>query len=312
MKTTKFFTTMLAAMALTACSNEETINEGATNDRVALQVTSGIQTRAIGSTWQKDDAIGIYMLKAGGTVIAENATNKRYTTDAESNAFKAEDYETIYFPVDGSDVDFIAYYPQQTLTDGSMTINVSSQTSLPKIDLMTAKVQSADSKKYNKSQPNVAFNFSHKLTKIELNIAYGTGLTAKDLEGLTVEITNQRTKASYTPLTETLTLNTDQTPQAVTFNTAENGMTAEAILLPNSEVFNPQIANRQLVFTLKNPGVDGKTEVFRWSIIDEKDFKAGERNIYNITINRTGLTVTATIEDWNPGNGLNGEGGSAE
>lgn len=305
MKTTKFFTTMLAAMALTACSSEETINEGP-NDRVALQVTSGIQTRAIGSNWQKDDAIGIYMCEPGSTSVTEYAENKRYTTADGNSTFSATADQTIYFPVIDVDVDFIAYYPQQTLTDGLMTINMSSQTNLPKIDLMTAKVQSSESKKYNKNQPYVAFNFSHKLTKLELNIAAGTGLTDENLEGLTVEITNQRTKASYAPLFERPSLNSDKT-QAVTFNTAVDGKTAEAILLPNSADFNPIITGRQLVFTLKATG-----DKFYWAIPDTKEFKAGDRNIYNITINRSGVQVTATIEDWNNGNGENGENGSAE
>ncbi|ADV43792.1 fimbrillin family protein [Bacteroides helcogenes] len=299
---------MAAALLLLAgCGND---NETATpdgSDRVALQVTSGIQSRAIGSDWQAGDGIGIYMLKTGTSTITEAAENRLYTTavDGSNGGFTATADQTIYFPVDGSDVDFIAYYPQQTLTDGSMTIDVSSQESLPKIDLMTAKVQSADSKKYNKSQPNVAFNFSHKLTKIELNITNGTGLTPSDLAELTVEITKQCTAATYTPLTETLALTTGD-KKDVTLNTAADGTAAEAILLPNSDEFNPS-TDRELVFTLDKTG-----EKFRWTISGEKDFIAGDRNIYNITINRSGLEVTATIENWNLGNGEKGENGSAE
>lgn len=185
-----------------------------------------------------------------------------------------------------------------------MTISVSSQTDLPKIDLMTAKVKSSDSKKYNKNNSSVAFNFHHKLTKLELNITNGVGIVPADLKDLTVEITNQRTKASYTPLTETLALTTKDT-QNVTLETAADGTAAEAILLPNSTL-NPIIAGRELLFILTTG------EVFRYAIPEDKSFNAGDRNIYNITLNRTGVNVTATIEDWTPGNGAGGETGSAE
>lgn len=291
--------------ALAACNSDENLSAG-NDDRVALQVTSGIQSRAIGNTWQKDDAIGIYMVNAGTTAIAESAENRKYTTANGSSTFSATPDQVIYLPVDGSNVDFIAYYPQQDLTGGSMTIDVSDQSDLPKIDLMAAKAKSPADKPYNKENPLVAFHFYHKLTKLELNIDPGTGLTPADLEGLKVEITNQRTGASYAPLAETLTLTSSETTQNVTLNITTDGTAAEAILLPNSEEFNPRIAGRELVFTLKQTG-----EVFRWAIPEDKDFKAGERNLYNITVNRTGLTVTATIEDWNPGNG-EGESGSAE
>lgn len=309
MKTTKFFPILLAAMTLTACSNDETVNEVTSTDRVALQVTSGIQTRAIGNAWQANDAIGIYMLKAGETAIAESATNKCYTTADGNSAFTAATADqVIYFPVSGANVDFIAYYPQQALTDGVMTIDVSSQTNLPKIDLMAAKLQSTPQNPINKNYPAVALNFSHKLTKIELNITAGTGLTAADLAGLKVQITKQRTAATYTPLTEVLALS-NTSSQPVELNTATDGLTSSAILLPcgtDASSFNQAITGRELVFTLTS------AESFYYAIPDTKTFNAGDRNLYNITINRSGLEVTATIENWNPGNGENGENGSAE
>ena len=52
---------------------------------------------------------------------------------------------------------------------------------------------------------------------------------------------------------------------------------------------------------------------FNWdlnnSIADK--FEAGKKYVYDITVNRTGLGVTSTIEDWTPGNGENGEQGEA-
>jgi len=52
---------------------------------------------------------------------------------------------------------------------------------------------------------------------------------------------------------------------------------------------------------------------FNWdlnnSIADK--FEAGKKYVYDITVNRSRLDVTAIIEDWTPGNGENGEQGEA-
>ena len=53
-----FSAVVLAALLLTACQNDEEIMQ--TDTRVALQVTSGIQTRAYDDQWEENDDIGIF------------------------------------------------------------------------------------------------------------------------------------------------------------------------------------------------------------------------------------------------------------
>lgn len=157
----------------------------------------------------------------------------------------------------------------------------------------------------DKSAPGVAFNFHHLLTKLELVNTPGTGITASELEGMTVEITGQRTAASYDILFEAL--NVADALTTVTLNTSADGKKSAAILFPNTETtVNPIVPGRQLVFTLKTGG-----EKFYWNIPDDKSFNAGEKNIYTITINRSGLEVTSSITDWTSGNGT-GEEGNAQ
>lgn len=58
MKASKYLFLGMAALAFTACSNEEVINDGP----VAAQVSAGIegvQTRAAGTSWDSNDEIGI-------------------------------------------------------------------------------------------------------------------------------------------------------------------------------------------------------------------------------------------------------------
>ena len=298
-----------AALLLAGCGNDNGTETPESDGRVALQVNGGIETRATGTAWEKGDAIGIYMLKAGTTDISEEAENRRYSTADGSSTFATTAGQTIYFPIDGGTVDFRAYYPhRETLTDGVMALDVSSQTDLPAIDLMTAKVASTEAAPLDKNHPAVAFTFTHRLTKLELNITAGNGISASDLAGLKVEVTNQRTSGSYDPQFEAFGVDSDPV-QTVAMNTSADGTLAQAILLPTTAAdgINPIVAGREFIFTLQQTS----GEVFRWSVPDDKGFLAGDRNIYNITINRTSLTVTATIEDWNPGNG-SGDDGNAE
>lgn len=297
------------AALLAGCSNDTDTDTG--NDaRVSLQVSGGIniRTRAQDKDWDKGDAIGIYMVNAGSTDIAEESENRRYITAEGDGKFSPAPGKTIYFPIDGSTTDFLAYYPfEAALTNGPLPVDVSSQTDQTAIDLMTAKTVSTADKPLDKDHYKVSLAFTHRLTKLSLTIAAGNGIAAKDLAGLKVEITNQRAKGTYSPLSETFSV-TSEPVQTIALNTTASGTSAVAILLPTTEPegINPIVAGRQFVFTLAGTG-----EVFRWDIPDSKSFKQGDKNIYDITINRTSLDVTATIIDWNEGN-EGGEPGSAE
>ena len=297
MKGNKQSILMVAALLLLAgCSND---NEGAAtpegDGRVALEVSSGIESRAYDNKWESDDAIGIYMLKTGTATISEGAENRRYFTADGGSAFTATTEQTIYFPLDGSKVDFIAYYPyQKNLTNGAFTLDISTQTDLSAIDLMTAGTKTTEAEPLDKNHYKVHFKFAHRLTKLELNIGTGRGITTEDLKGLKVEVTKQRTSGSYDPQFETFGVDSEPV-QTVELNTNAGGTLAQAILLPTTAAdgINPIVTRREFLFTLKSTG-----EVFRWSVPDDKSFERGDKNIYNITINRSGVEVTATIEKW--------------
>lgn len=300
---TKIFSLMLcaAAMLLASCGSETETND-TTDSRVALQVSGGInvQSRASNAAWEAGDQIGIYMFAAGTTTIAEGARNIPYETKTDNGRFTPTS-AYIYFPIDGSNVDFHAWYPYKKVT--SWEADLTNQSSQAAIDLMTADAPSKNKAIYNKENPTVHCDFRHRLTKIVLNIAPGTGVTLADLTGLKVEITKQLKTVLYAPESDALSFTEEATD--ITLLTKTDGTSAEAILFPDNLIGNPT-AERQLVFTLPTT-----EEEFYWNIPNSKSFNAGEKNIYNITVNRTGLDVTSKITDWTPGNGA-GEPGSAE
>ena len=291
-----FSAVALATLLLTACQNDEETMQ--TDARVALQVTSGIQTRAYDATWEANDEIGIFGFTQGDAP-AQAYTNVRYVTTGGDGAF-TPDGTTIYLPTDGSSLDFVAYYPHTTdLENGIYTVDVENQSDLSTIDLMAAGTQTA-----NRSKNTVAFNFEHKLSKIVLTFKPGDGMALSELTGMKVQLTNQQTLATFdmTQPDGEVVVGTN-TPATLTLNTTDDGMSSEGIVLPSAN-FDSMTLHLELE--------DGGS-FFNWDLNNSKadKFEAGKKYVYDITVNKSRLDVTATIEDWAPGNGENGEQGEA-
>ena len=303
MKKQAFICVLLAAVLLPGCSEDGENTPQPTDGRVALEATSGIRmnTRAYDNTWEAGDAIGIYMLDDDMT---DGDGNHKYTTaeTAETGSFTAAEGRTLYFPVNGDARDFVAYYPyRETLKEGNVyTVDVKNQTPQKDIDLMgAAKVTGKD-----KTNPKVAFVFTHKLVKLAITLkADGTSLTDADLAGTTVSLSNQQTTATYNVVTGGEAVVTAGTPAEIALHT--DGLKAEGIVLPAEST-----AGMVLTFTV--PNLDN--QAFHWNVNSaekSKAFEAGSKYLYTITIGKAGVEVSSTVEDWTPGN-EGGETGTAE
>lgn len=314
MKTAQLSLSALLALtlSLTGCSNDENLPGGENDGRVAIRVSSNIDvtdgaskpgTRAANDAWEANDAIGIFMLN-GST--ADTYSNIAYTT-ADGNDTFAPQGTTIYLPVDGTSRDFVAYYPHQgRMTGSSYTVDLSDQSNQSAIDLMSSEKENGTNstvKGITKSAPAVKFRFHHRLCKLSLSIKAGTGLTAADLSGLTITLGGQKTAGTFDVVTSGAVTATGGGNQTVTLKTAADGQTSEAIVMPSDG-----FSGMALTFATINSGT------YKWDVSSTSatKFEAGKVYKFNITINKTGINVTATIEDWGAGNGESGENGSAE
>ncbi len=292
-----FSAVALATLLLTACQNDEETMQ--TDARVALQVTSGIQTRAYDATWEANDEIGIFGFTQGDAPT-QAYSNVRYVTKSGNGRF-TPDGTTIYLPTDDSYLDFVAYYPHTTdLENGIYTVDVEDQSDQSAIDLMAASKLSA-----NRSKNTVAFNFEHKLSKIVFNFAAGDAMEESELAGMTVQLTNQQTLATFnvTQPDGEVVVGTN-TPATLTLNTDADGRSSEGIVLPSAN-FGGMTLHLELA---------DESSFFNWDLNNSQNadkFEAGKKYVYDITVNRSRLDVTATITDWTPGNGENGEQGDA-
>ena len=284
-KMTKFFALALLAGAMVSCNTEDTASTTA-NGKVAVQFTGGISvdTRAAGQAWADGDKIGIFMIEAGKTlsadVIKEGVDNVCYQTSGSSAFSPISGGKTIFFPIDG-DVDFYSYYPQTTVNDYKVALNMANQTSQEAIDFMYAKKTGC-----NKATPQVDLKFNHMLSNLVLNVQPGNGLTEDDLNKLKVTIKDQNTTATFN-LADGV-ISGEGNPANIQMKTVKVGKKYEAILLPTKST------TREIEFDLDN----GHDAPFVWTMAT--DLKGG--NLYNYTtvkLTRTGVELSGTIKPWN-------------
>ncbi|GHU58759.1 hypothetical protein FACS189411_14700 [Bacteroidia bacterium] len=281
-----------AATGLTSCLNDETGNNN-NNEPVAVRFSSGIaevETRAYETTWAANDPVGIYMIGSSGTLTAANtlADNRQYTASAGATAnFSATAANTIYYPVSGDDVKFIAYYPYSSpLTNYVLPVDVSDQSSQSAIDVLYAPAGTAT---YNKSSGTVALPFEHKLVKLVFTISNGSGVTEALSNGISVAISGQQTAGELDLATGTVTPGTG-TAVAIT---ASGNATVEAIVLPNTSTTG-------MGFTFTN----GAAETFTGNIPAlSASWTGGNKYTYAVTLQKAGAVITGTIAAWGAGTG---------
>ena len=284
-KMTKFFALALLAGAMVSCSTEDTA-PSTQNDKVAVQFTGGISvnTRAAGVAWADGDRIGIFMTEAGKTlsadVIKEGVDNVCYQSNGSIAFSPVSGGKTVFFPIDG-DVDFYSYYPQTTVNEYKVALNVADQKSQEAIDFMYAKTTGC-----NKATPQVELKFNHQLCNLILNVQPGDGLTEDDLNKLKVTIKDQNTTATFN-LADGV-ISGEGNPDNIQMKAVQVGKIYEAILLPTAST------TREIEFNLNN----GHDAPFVWKM--DSELKGG--NLYNYTtvkLTRTSVDMTGTIESWN-------------
>ena len=284
-KMTKFFALALLAGAMVSCSTEDTA-PSTQNDKVAVQFTGGINvsTRAAGVAWTDGDRIGIFMTETNqplsANAIQEGVDNVCYQTNGGKSFSPISGEKTIYFPIDGN-VDFYSYYPQTTVNEYKVALNVADQKSQEAIDFMYAKTTGC-----NKATPQVELKFNHQLCNLILNVQPGDGLTEDDLNKLKVTIKDQNTTATFN-LADGV-ISGEGNPANIQMKTVKVGKKYEAILLPTKST------TREIEFDLDND----HDAPFVWKM--DSELKGG--NLYNYTtvkLTRTTVDMMGTIESWN-------------
>lgn len=278
------------ALALAACDNDD---KYADNEQVAARITANIgnsiSSRAAGTAWATGDKIGITTLRDGESKYV----NMEYTTENGDGKFTGT---PMYFQDAQAEVTFTAYYPF-TGTEGTAPGIVENNTraeqqtleNQPKFDYLW------DSRVGKKGQPNINFEFAHKMSKITMTFQDGEGTDVNKIEsysfdGLVLEgtfnpATGEAKAKEMDP--ETLTLNV---------NNVISGSARPSIIV------YPQTTAGQVVLRIVKDGQTYKCEL----AFAGGELKPGTDYQYTIRLNKTGAEVTESkIHSWSsqPGTG---------
>jgi hypothetical protein len=194
-----------------------------------IRLADGRQVNLILTTGGK---VGVYMIPEGGTLATALASNKKYTASATGELTYDSEDQAIYFPVDGSKVNFVTYYPYTaTVSNNQIAVDVTNQTSQEAIDLLYATTTTG----FNNASTKVNLNFTHQLTRMVLNITKASNVT---LTNFSVKLVGTETKAAFDLATGTLTT-TAGNVASIAYKLTDKGndqYQAEAIVLPSSKL----------------------------------------------------------------------------
>ncbi len=288
-----FISTLLVGFMM-SCSSDDDHDFGyGKNHELSAQFKATVakpSTRVTENNWDKEDAIGIYALKADQALeeAAIYKGNAKYTTVSvgESGDFTpASDDDAIIFEKEGNKLDFIAYYPYvETITDYSLSINTEDQSNLSKIDFL----YSNNAKGHNRDNKEVPLQFTHQLAQIVLEITGEADLG---------DLANLKLAADGFIPTGTMSLKdgvvalegTTTKILNLTATKTDAGAIIRAIVLPDQDM-----ANTSFVFEL------GSIKFKAWTP-ETLSLESGKRVTYTVSLTSDGSVLASpqgTITDW--------------
>ena len=299
-------TAIVLPWAIMSCNNDKE-----TDDRtvVELLLTSGLEVRTRAAFPATDvqipagEQVYVYVDEAGGAV--QLYQKNTMTADGNGNLTGGT---RMNYPVNGNNVDIYALHTNATFATAypttALTHTVSSnQTTLAGYapsDLLYAKRTNVA-----KTPNPILLTFNHLLSKIQVAVMPGDGLTAADIQGITIGGTrpqaqftlNKATASNAVAITAAGTAASITIGADVSANLTTNVKYNDAVIVPQT------IAANTPLITVQISG--GSNLVYRTPA--STTFDSGKKYIYLITATSTGLTLITIIEDWEPGGTTTGE-----
>lgn len=283
----------IAALALTACSNDDEIKVGGDN---AILLTSSLdvaETRAATniqtSAFDAGETVDVYITENNG---GNNPTTYPQPIEYSTAAGGALTVETqYYYPTSGNGVNIYALYPATAATGELFTIkeDQSTDANYKASDLMYGKP--ATNNPVSPSANAVDIQFSHLLSKVTINLIAGANVTS--LDGAKVELLGVKPSTTLTAGINGHSITAasgDATPITV--------MTATETVTSGSAIIVPQtLPEMFLQVTLDGATLTGKLDS------GAPVLTAGNEYTYNITVNMRGgaLEIEGSITPWDDG-----------
>ncbi|MDR2496592.1 MAG: fimbrillin family protein [Tannerellaceae bacterium] len=320
MKTIKYFfalITLIAIASLYSCASSEAyipdddspIGDLIKPQAVQFSVPAAAVTRTtyVGETrWLNNDSIGVYMMKLGDAIGLSTAENRLYLVGDETSVPNtpidpAATGQTIYYPSNGDDVEFIAYYPWKPgggggIMDYKYPIDVSNQADTTHLDLLYV-AENNTGIGYAKAQAHsvVHLQFEHMLAKIIVNVTTDPRPSPGiDIPGMTVTINSMPAQAKFELGSANITdLGTGKPIGMYGLPEPTSGYdtTYQAIVIPHTVVSGAE----QIQF------VSGNGRQFTWTIpvATVASFDPGLVYTFNLTLqDEAHILFDANISKW--------------
>lgn len=293
----------IAAFALSGCSKEGDMADN--NPGSEIRLTSSVQVQSRAGTAPdtqitNGEKVAVYVDEAASPATQLYGNN---VLTADGNG-RFSGGTAMYFPASGNKVDIYAFHTNARLESDFPTMGIEHSVAADQtMDYVSSDLLYAVRKGVSRSTPEVDLTFYHLLAKVAVVLKPGAGMTTNHLDGAVVTIESTYLKAGFMPKKVDLTdppvrsamiAPRETTPAAITIPTATTAdfssvaRYGEGIIVPQ-----PIEADQPFI----------RVELANGAILTYKldtyiHFETGRKYTYQITVNLTGLTATATIGDW--------------
>ena len=257
----------IAALLTAACSQMEYPVQEGTPVTLKYTTIDATETKAAQNlnegTFASGESIKVRISNTG----AGSWTDYDFTT---GDAGAMSPTSTVpYYPAGSQNIDIVAYYPATAGTSFSVATDQIADANYKASDLMFASVTNQA-----KQATAVELAFAHKMTKMNVNITAGTGVTSIT----SVSILNVKPTVSF-----------DQATGVV--GSASGSATSIAMSNNGAAIIPAQTIDGNLLSIVTNKG----TAIYS---VSNKAFEAGKQYTLNITVNLRAVNSTTVITGW--------------
>lgn len=241
------------------------------------------------NVWDESDEIGVFVMESGTGNILEGHANLRHIADLSADAVSLQPAaDTIFFPSDGSSVDFIAYHPFREMDSGYLYgVDLSDQ-SAPSPRMLVR----AEAKGHNSVMNSVRFSLRPEYAKLKVNLKIDIPESKAD-EGISISLHDMVFKGTFDIIAGNF-LPYDSAGDALMSRRTGSVNAFEAYLLPHK-------VTDKATLTVNNTAEEGRT-----LRLDEyiTSFEKGNQYDLNITVSPEGLKAMLVgvkayyISDW--------------
>ncbi|HCM20600.1 MAG TPA: hypothetical protein DIC46_07440, partial [Porphyromonadaceae bacterium] len=251
--------------------------------------------------FENEDLIQFYKLDSDGKSVDGNKNEYKYAGGPDHGTLSATG--TPWYRDDFQTGNLIAgVYPSSAsaLAAGAKTfdwtVKSAGVTNAHADDIMVAAPVADRNLGEIQANGNVAFEFKHVLSKVSINLIAGEGFTSDEIRPSVVAMNNFKLSGTVDIIDGTATPTGDAT---ATFNPVKLGqvytVTGKTVVSSYEAFVMPQIIGKDMVIvTVTLNGVP-----FDVKLTADKLFAGGAHNVLNLTLNKTGVVLSASIAQWN-------------